>query len=292
MVAADRLTMGGDVTLVARGGSVTLELQRVDAGDGGVLIELLADALAWARIDAGALLHLDPDARGPALGELDGPVRIEAVLDAIVLRDVGDADAGAIAALLRDGEAGGVLHDERSWWALSVTADVEPPPGVDGALRTGLRTIWRADPPPAGMATMIAAALDAAGIDPSVEETDDGDRIVRFLTDDAIGLAVARERSRQAIIYLIEPRICPAERRDELARLAALAGFDLPIGCLEVSLESGQARVRTSADATGDRLSLAVARNLVAAGRHLAATWFPAVSRVIDGASAEAAVRE
>ncbi|HTN24691.1 MAG TPA: YbjN domain-containing protein [Solirubrobacteraceae bacterium] len=290
----DSRASDGDVTLATPGGgSVTVDLQRVDAGDGAVVIELLADELAWARIDAGALMHLDPGARGPALGGgFDGPVRIEAVLDTIVMRDLGEPDAGAIAAALREGAPGDRLRDERSWWALQATREVEPPPGVGGELRTGLRTIWRADPPPAGMATVIAAALEAEGIQARLEETGDGEWIVNFRSDDLLGLAVAREATGQAIVYLILPRFCPPERRDELARLVALANFDLPIGCLEASLELGQVRVRTSADVSGDRLSLAEARNLVGAGRHVAAAWLPAVGRVIDGATAEAAAAD
>lgn len=290
--AADGLTTGGDVTFATRGGSVALDLQRVDASDDGVLIELLADELAWARIDAGALLHLDPDARGPVLDDLSGRVRIEAVLDATALRSVGAADAGVIATLLREGVAGDVLHDEGSWWALSVTADAEPPPGLDGVLRTGLRTIWRADPPPAGMATVIAAALDAAGIEPSVEETDDGDWIVRFLTDAAIGLAVPRGEAVR--------RSSTSSSRASARPSAATSWRGLPRSrastCRSAASRwastAGRHACGTSADATGDRLSLAVARNLVDASLHLAATWLPAVARVIDGASAEEALRE
>jgi hypothetical protein len=122
------------------------------------------------------------------------------------------------------------------------------------------------------MATVIAAALDEEGVSASVEETDDGDRIVRFRDGGGIGLAIPREATRQASVYLIYPGICPAEHRDELVRLAALVNLDLPVGCLEVNAAIGQARVRASVV------------------RHLAQSWFPAVEQVVDGAMADAAL--
>ena len=106
---------------------------------------------------------------------------------------------------------------------------------MDGELRAGLRTIWRADPPPAGMATVLVAALEDAGIDPSIEETDDATQIVRFVDADAIGLAIAREATSQAIVHLVLARLCPPARLEELLRLVALVNFDLPIGCLQAT---------------------------------------------------------
>jgi hypothetical protein len=118
-----------------------------------------------------------------------------------------------------------------------------------------------------------------------VEATDGVDWIVRFRDAGAIGLAVARESSRQAVVYLVLARLCPAEQRDELARLAALVNHDLPIGCLEAYLDVGQVRVRASADVTGDRLSLAMAQNLVGAApsRREVASRRPAGLRRGDG---------
>jgi len=242
------------------GEPLTLHVERVTVtGDDGepsaVVLEALADATAWARLDAGALLHLDADARGPSLlaggFETGEPVRIRAVLDRIVMRSLDGTEPATIAARLRGEGDGGdddpLLH-ERSWWALDVSGRVTAPPQLGGELYAGFPTIWTAEPPPAGMATVVAAVLDEAEITPSVEETDDGSLIVRFSTADAIGLAVLREAAQQAIVYLVLPQMCPPDRRDELARLAALVNFDLPIGCLEVNLEFGQVRVRTSAD--------------------------------------------
>jgi hypothetical protein len=244
---------------------------------------------ASACIDAGALLHLDPGARGPILGGgfTAEPVRITAVLDRIVMDALGALDAGDVAARLREANDDDALLSTESWWALDATARIEPPPALDGELHGGLRTIWRSDPPPAGMATVLAAAIETSDIAASVEQTDDGDYIVRFHETDTIALAIAREAAGQAIVYVTLPRICPRERREELVRLAALVNSELPVGCLEVSLELGRARVRTSTDVTGDRLSLAVAENLVGAALHLAGAWFPTVLAVIDGASAD-----
>lgn len=292
--------VGSDIALRTPGGDdLTLNVVRVmsvaderDAAPAAIVMEVLAGPEEWARIDAAALLHLDPDARGPVLGDgfAGGPVRITAVLDRIVMDTLGDPDPGAVADRLRAPSPEDRLAASESWWALDVTARLEPPPGLEGEIDAGLRTIWRRDPPPAGMATVLAAAIETDEVTPSVEQTDDGDWIVRFHEADAIGLALPRESAGQALVYLVLPRVCPPERRDELARLAALVNFDLPIGCLEVSLELGQARVRTSTDITGDRLSLAVAGNLVGAARHLGAAWLPAALAVIDGASAHEAV--
>lgn len=292
----------GDVAFRSPAGdAVTLDLRQVsvvadeNVYPAAVLMEVVADPEAWARIDGGALFHLDPGARGPVLGGgfAAKPVRITAVLDRHAMAALGEVDAGDVAARMREvtgGEDPLVLTE--SWWALDATALIEPPPGMPGELHGGMRTIWRSDPPPAGLATILAAAIGTEDVEPSVEATDDGNWIVRFTEPEAIGLALPREPAGQAIVYVILPRICPREHRAELARLAALVNYDLPIGCLEVSLELGQARVRTSTDVTGDRLSLAVAENLVGAARHLAAAWFPAVLAVMDGASAEGATGE
>jgi hypothetical protein len=258
-----------------------------------VRIELLADELSWARIDAGALLHLDPDARGPVLGDgFDGsePLRIVALLDGLVMAALEPLDAAAIGAQLREGDPEDPLLHSESWWALDVTGRLSTPPGMDGEVRAGLTTVWPDESAPVGMATILATALEDEEIEASVEESDDATWIVRFDDAGASGLAIPREAISQALVYLVLTRTCPPERRDELARLATLVNFGLPIGCLQADFESGQVRVRTSADMTDDRLSLAVARNLVGAARHLAGTWFGAVEQVMDGATAETAI--
>ena len=295
----DPRPVGFDVAFTTpSSGAVLLRVESVTLRRDGELpravqIELLADELAWARIDAGALLHLDPDARGPVLG--DGfagsePVRIVALLDGLVMAALEPLDEAAIRARLRAGDPEDPLLDTESWWALDVTGRLETPPGMDGEVRAGLTTVWPDESPPVGMATILATALEDEEIEASVEESDDATWIVRFGDAGASGLAIAREALSQAIVYLVLARSCPPDRRAELARLVTLVNFGLPIGCLQEDFESGQVRVRTSADVTGDRLSLAVARNIVGAARHLAGTWFGAVEQVMDGATAEAAI--
>jgi hypothetical protein len=268
-------------------------VRRAAGAPAAVVVELLADEHAWTCIDAGALLHLDLGARGPCLGgELGGPdpVRIEAVLDGALAASLGDTGASAIAALLGAAHGDDPLLDQKSWWALSVTRPVELPPGATGKLWAGLRTVWRSDPPPIGMASVLMQACVDRGVAASAEPADGGDWIVRFERPGAIGMALLREATRQAIVYVVLPQLCPPERVGELARLVALVNLDLPIGCMEVDLASGQVRVRASVDVTGDSLTLAAADNLLGAAKHLAATWLPAVELVMGGAEAADAI--
>ena len=296
MIAAHPL--GLDVAFTTpRGGTVVLRVESVTLRRDGELppavrIELLADEIAWARIDAGALLHLDPDARGPVLG--DGfaggePVRIVALLDGLVMAALEPLDEAAIGARLRDGDPDDPLLDTESWWALDVTGRLQTPPGMDGEVRAGLTTVWPDASPSVGMATILATALEDEEIEASVEQSDDGTWIVHFGDAGASGYAIPRETISQAIVYLVLARPCPPDRREELARFVTLVNFGLPIGCLQADFESGQVRVCTSVDVADDRLSLAVARNLVGAARHLAGKWFGAVEQVMDGATAVSA---
>ena len=291
---------GIDVTLaVPHGDAVAIRLERLtvrrqDDVPVAVRIEASAGVRAWNRIDAGALLHLDPEARGPVLGgaiDPTRPVRVEAVLDARATDELGDAGAAVLAARMGDRVGDDALRDVRRWWALAVLQDLAPPAELaDATLRVGFRTVWSDDPPPAGNATVFEHAIAIAGHAPSREQTPDGRWIVRFEAGSALGLVQPRDDVGQAAVYLALARPCPPERRDELARLAALVNFDLPIGCLETSREHGLTRVRTSADLPLAVASLAVANGLVAAALHLAARWLPVAERVMDGADAEQAL--
>jgi len=117
----------------------------------GVVLEarltVLIPAEIYRQVDARALFHLAPDARGPgARGFVpEGDIQIEARLDERLLPALValvDTPEGAAAALVQlNGEQPGhALLATESWYALHVTRG-EAVPGL-GTLRTGYSTSW------------------------------------------------------------------------------------------------------------------------------------------------------
>ena len=119
-------------------------------------LELTLEPEAFALVDAGELLHLDVAARGPGAAGFapTAEVRIEARL-ADDLRGAGAGrvhrSAGCRRAARRAVGAGAdsPLLSTESWFALTVTSEVDLPPELAavGSLREGYSTRWATDEP-------------------------------------------------------------------------------------------------------------------------------------------------
>jgi hypothetical protein len=96
-----------------------------------------------------------------------------------------------------------------------------------------------------------------------------------------------REAEQQVVVYSECPLVAPQPRRAEVMEFVTRANFGLVIGNLELDLDDGELRYKTSLDVKGDRLSPALLRQLV--WDNLAATdkYLPGLRAVIEsGASA------
>lgn len=140
-------TPGAGVSAVLRDLTVHLEADRPT--ECTLEIEVTEDV--YRRIDRDQLFHLVPDARGPGAVAF-APARSVRVSLRLATEHLDEAlrlgsDARAIAQRLGAVPAEGIvspLLDAASWYAVEVTADVEPPSDLaDGAeLRVGYRTSW------------------------------------------------------------------------------------------------------------------------------------------------------
>jgi hypothetical protein len=119
-------------------------------------LELVLAPEAFAVVDAGELLHLDVTARGPGAAGFapTAEVRIEARLadDLLALALAESSDprgAGERLGELSAAEADSPLLSTESWFALTVTSQVDLPPelATAGSLREGYSTRWATDEP-------------------------------------------------------------------------------------------------------------------------------------------------
>lgn len=248
-----------ELTLVRRSGALV---------DVRVVLDL--DAATYRRVDELALLHLEPEARGPGAARFSpaGRVRVEARLDPALhddLVELGD-DAAGIAHALADGShaRAEALLDAASWWAATVTAAVELPAELasSGELEEGFRTAWD-DALPGG-----AAAADQAGGLPrlpwvaivedvllgrgcAVEELPDP-AVLGWAVADAAGafdcFVVAREDAGILAVYAQPELAIPEDSVREAALLIAHLNFGMPIGGWELDVDEGLVRFKTSVD--------------------------------------------
>jgi hypothetical protein len=129
-------------------------------GDGSTVrecrLELTLEPEAFALVDAGELLHLDVAARGPGADGFapTAEVRLEARLadDVLALALAESTDPRRAGERLGELSAAGddsPLLSTESWFALTVTSQVELPPELAeaGSLRMGYSTSWATDEP-------------------------------------------------------------------------------------------------------------------------------------------------
>lgn len=257
------------------GTSVAIELLDRD----GRTARFQTDADTWAELHGAGLLHsgrTPTDRRFRA----DRPVEIEAALDPTL-----DPDDPA------------VTSQTESWWALSATQAVDLPEDLEGegTLREGVS--FR--PPP--WAAGVDAAWQAASPEPlldlvtgvfrdqgwEIERPKADATIVRALPPDDIGdfqLWVRTAEPQQLVtVFTTMPAEVPRDRVPEMLELAARMNGAIAVGSYEADADTGLLSFKTGIDVEGDRLSVALVRQLVGTAIVAAQRAQPLVAAVLAG---------
>ncbi len=100
----------------------------------------------------------------------------------------------------------------------------------------------------------------------------------------------ARERDAQLLVYSVMTEDVPAERRAAVAEFLTRVNYVMTIGNFEMDYDDGEVRYKTSVDVEGDRLSIAMTRQLFALNVATMDLFLPGIEAVIrgDGSPAEA----
>ncbi len=96
-----------------------------------------------------------------------------------------------------------------------------------------------------------------------------------------ICFARARKEEAQCLFYSVCPANVPEERRPAMAELLTRINYGLLIGNFEMDFADGEVRYKTSIDVEGDRLSVALVKNMVYANVLTMDWYLPAVMSVI-----------
>jgi hypothetical protein len=103
--------------------------------------------------------------------------------------------------------------------------------------------------------------------------------------------AHAREEQAQFVFYSVCPAKVPEEKRPLLAEFITRANYGLVIGNFEMDYEDGEIRYKSSIDVEGDRLSVALARQIVHANVFTMSRYLPGIMALLYGhQSAEEAI--
>lgn len=104
----------------------------------------------------------------------------------------------------------------------------------------------------------------------AVEALDDGDRL---------------------LVYGLVPDPVPPARLAAMADFLTRANSGLPVGNFELDHADGEVRFKTSIDVAGDRLSVALVRNLFYSNAAVMDRYLPGVRAVAGGEAPMAAIR-
>ncbi|MCU1379129.1 MAG: hypothetical protein JWN29_2112 [Acidimicrobiales bacterium] len=257
------------------GSTVAVELVERD----GRTARFETDAATWARLHADGLLHTAGAPAGrPFLA--DRPVEIEATLDPTL-----DADDDAVTARTE------------SWWALSATQAVDLPEELagEGTLRegvsfrpppwaSGVEGAWRSisDEP---LLDLVTGVFLDQGWD--VERPKPDATIVQALPPDDLGdfqLWVRTAEPQQLVtVFATIPAEVPRNRIPEMLELAARLNGAVAVGSYEANADTGLLSFKTGIDVEGDRLSVALVRQLVGTAVVAAQRAQPLVTAVLAG---------
>ena len=98
-----------------------------------------------------------------------------------------------------------------------------------------------------------------------------------------------RDEEQQLIVYSLVPVAVPAERRTDVALYIARANYGLAIGNLEIDLDDGEVRFRTSVDVQGVEISEPIIDHLFLANIMGVEQFLAGLLMVVEGADPIAA---
>lgn len=95
--------------------------------------------------------------------------------------------------------------------------------------------------------------------------------------------AQIREEQQQFLFYSVLDMNVPEDKRDVMAEFIARANYGLNVGNFEMDYGDGEVRFKTSIDVEDDRLSLALAKNVVYANVVVMDKYFHGIMSVVYG---------
>ena len=140
-----------------------------------------------------------------------------------------------------------------------------------------------------GLADNVIEVFEAQGWPVDTDDVADGMVRTAIQTPRTtfLGAAVVEDAEAQLVFYAVHAEQLPAERQDDVVELVTRANAYLAVGSMEVDLDAGQLRARTSIDMGGADLSAEattlLVNNAIKAAVVVAYTWFPVVDAVVAG---------
>ena len=98
-----------------------------------------------------------------------------------------------------------------------------------------------------------------------------------------------RDQHQQLIVYSLVPVAVPVERRTDAALYIARANYGLAIGNLDIDIDDGEVRFRTSVDVEGAEISAPIIDHLFLANIMGVEQFLAGLRSVMEGAGPSAA---
>jgi hypothetical protein len=95
--------------------------------------------------------------------------------------------------------------------------------------------------------------------------------------------ALAREEEAQFVFFSVCPVNAPDNQRSNLSEFITRANFGLMIGNFEMDWDDGEIRFKTGIDVEGDRLTIALVRQVVYANVLMLDMYLPGLLSVLYG---------
>jgi hypothetical protein len=269
----------------------------------------------YQRIDTETLFNLKSDVRYQTMEDnfaTDKDIEIEARLsdDLLpLLTEYSDSAETAVEHLLRLTQSHHSIKSpmlfSENWYALHVKQSIDLPPELEGELKSGYSTTWNNSSEVhendvhdsiAGVMVDFFTQMEwpfGEGNSPLNEDQ----TIYRLTSQGENGewscFACPREDMQQCIFYSVYPDLISEERRIEVTEFLTRANCGMAIGNFEINLDSGEVRLKTSVDVEGDRLSLELFQQLVAANVNTMDRYLPGIRQVVEGqATPKAAITQ
>lgn len=250
------------------------------------------DGGTWDHVESDGLLHADPARRRGGARPFDPgrPVQIDVVLDPVAAID----GVGDLRERLEHAGPGDSLLSTEAWWALSATQEVDLPGDLgggtgslhegisyehpawlqDAAGSVGLEEAWNramelgelldgtSDTPLLDLVTAVFADQgwnvdrpeQSATILHAPVASDHGDFDLYVRTD---------EQEQHVTAFAVLPLDVPGDRVPAVLELAARLNGGMAVGSYEADADTGLLAFKAGIDVNGDRLSVALVRQLV-----------------------------
>jgi hypothetical protein len=182
-----------------------------------------------------------------------------------------------------------------NWYALHVKQSMDLPPELEGELKSGYSTTWNnsseddkndTDDSLAGVMVDFFTQMEWP-FDEGTSPLNQDQAIYRLISQGENGewscFACPREDMQQCVFYSVYPDLVAEEHRIAVSEFLTRANFGMAIGNFEINLDSGEVRLKTSIDVEGDRLSLELFQQLVAANVNTMDRYLPGIRQVAEG---------